>query len=380
MLLIVAGVYSQFSGPPSATMPVVVSGPADVSGEPSAMEQAEIGLPSVADSEAPARESSTATGSESGDEIIPAKPPTSLAAAAPLPVFPQLPEPKSSAANGFSYYEIELGGASTSAADSEATSEAAPGTRMRLILYLPPGEHADGSLSCVLVAPAGTSLLEGADCFDDSYRDETLPYVEAGFAVVGYSLDGALEFDQPTDAELNTAYRQFRAAQAGLINARNALEFVLARVPQVAPDQIYSAGHSSAGTLSLLFAAHEPRLAGSIAYAPCTDPENRLASLLDNPAINRMMPGVSEFVRFESPLRKAGRITCPVFLFHAEDDSNVPVAESRAFAERLAEAGNEPALKLVAAGGHDDAMINSGIPAAIEWLKQQMLAKRAGST
>ncbi len=59
-------------------------------------------------------------------------------------------------------------------------------------------------------------------------------------------------------------YEAFRAADAGLINARNALEYTLAKVPEVNAKQLFSVGHSSAGTLALLFAEHEPRLQAAL--------------------------------------------------------------------------------------------------------------------
>ncbi len=366
IVLIGGGLYSHFSQPAAPPMPVLAVGQGDgsasgesVSASPTPVEPATSEQngetarpPTVA---GPGR----ATSVENPDAADGT--PATLATVAAIPEFPELPEAQPSSVSGVSYYEIDLG---------EFESNNGPGSQMQLILYLPAGEHAPGSLSCVLVAPAGTSLLEGTGCFDESYQAETLPYVEAGFAVVGYSLDGSLE-EQPTDAEMNAAYRRFRAAHAGLVNARNALEFVLARVPQVAPDQIYSAGHSSAGTLSLLFAAHEPRLAGCIAFAPVSDPEPRLREYFNNPAVKRVLPGAAEFVAFQSPIRKADHIACPVFLFHAKDDMNVSIDDSRALVDVLTNADRTPEFSLVETGGHYDAMLEYGIPAAIEWMQSR---------
>ena len=71
------------------------------------------------------------------------------------------------------------------------------------------------------------------------------------FAVLIY-----LRYNSEALAVLNLGFQDLFVidAQAGLVNARNALEFVLARVPEVDPKRIYAAGHSSAGTLALLFA------------------------------------------------------------------------------------------------------------------------------
>lgn len=104
---------------------------------------------------------------------------------------------------------------------------------------------------------------------------ERVPYVEAGFAVLAFELDGAL--DNPDDcAQRERTMRAFLAARAGLVNAHIALEYLLTRVPQVNPNQLYAVGHSSPGTLALLFAGHEPRLKGCVAFAPCIDVSQRL--------------------------------------------------------------------------------------------------------
>lgn len=277
----------------------------------------------------------------------------------PLPSFPE-PPPAVTIEPGVQLSKVRLAG-----------SFDQPGQTMELWLYLPEGDHAAGSLPCVLVAPAGTNLLTGMD-LGDGDQPEHLPYVRAGFAVVAYSLDGGdSDIDAGGDDELVHVYRRFVQAQAGLVNARNALEFVLARVPQVDPSRIYVAGHSSAGTLALLFAEHEPRLKGCIAYAPCADVEARLAEVTDNFLLRTLLPGVREFVTRSSPKTHAAKITCPVFLFHALDDSNVPASESQAFVQLLESHGKQATLATVPTGDHYEPMLTEGIPQAIAWMQQQ---------
>ena len=60
-----------------------------------------------------------------------------------------------------------------------------------------------------------------------------------------------------------------------------------------------------------------------------------------------------------------------MFLFHAEDDSNVPVADSQDFARRAQANGKSVTLDIVPSGNHYLAMIDPGISHAIAWLKQQ---------
>jgi dienelactone hydrolase len=278
-----------------------------------------------------------------------------------VPTFPDLGTPRILQPSGVRMWFVQMPPSST------------PGHSMALRLYLPPTDAAQHTIPCVLVAPAGTNLLTGNDMDADDYHSETLPYAEAGMAVVFYSLDGGLADSQnASDAQYAAAYQKFRAAGAGVINGRNAMEFVLAKVPLVNPDLIFTAGHSSAGTVSLLMAAHEQRLAGSIAYAPCTDVEARLGSGLQGMAIQQLLPGVKDFLKQSSPKRHVDDIPGPVFLFHANDDSNVRVSESQAFAKQLEDAGAEVDFQTVPTGEHYQSMIDQGIPRAIQWLKKHV--------
>ena len=246
---------------------------------------------------------------------------------------------------------------------------------MSLRSYRPAGNHAAGSLGCVLVAPAGTTLLSGTgigELDDEAYHEECLPYAEAGTAVVMYSLDGHLaDEDSGDDSKVKAAYEAFREAQAGLVNSRNALEFVLARMPEVDRAKVFSAGHSSAGTLSLLFGAHEPRLAGCVAYSPASDLEARMKELIDNPFSGLSFPDCAGFLKRSSPKTHAGRLAVPVFLFHAADDENVPVSDSRDFAAGLKSRGAKVTYREVTDGGHYESMIVEGIPAGIGWMKER---------
>ena len=287
-----------------------------------------------------------------------------------IPKFPNLGTPKASTISGVVFHEIAIDGSARNRADND---EPLPGSQMDMILYLPSGAHERGSLPCVMIAAAGTTLLEGNGCYDESYQSETIPYVKAGFAVLGYSLDGPLESDKPTNRESREAYKKFRAAHAGLVNSRNAMEFLFQKVPTVNRDRIFTAGHSSAATLSVLFAEHESRLAGCIAYAPCVDVEKRLADYVSNPLIEVLLPDVEQFVRQESPLRHFQTLKCPVFLFHVEADTNAPFEESQKFAALLTAQGTHCQFESVPDGDHYNSMLEEGIPRGIVWLKKTAL-------
>lgn len=238
-----------------------------------------------------------------------------------------------------------------------------PGQNGQIWLYLPPGDHAPGSLPCMLIGPAGTTMLEGME-LGEGDQAEHLPYVHQGFAVVAYSLDG------PTSGVFDAnALEAFRSAMAGVVNGRNAMEFVLAKVPEVDPKRIFAAGHSSAGTLALLLAEHEPRLAGVAAYMPVYDVPDRFGAALRG--IEMQLPGATDFAHRSSPKTHADRLNCPVFLYTAADDGNVPAAEVQAAADELRSRGKDVTIEVAPSGDHYQPMIDTGIPAAIAWMKKK---------
>lgn len=240
------------------------------------------------------------------------------------------------------------------------------GSNSRLWVYMPQASLQPSSAPCILICGAGSTLLTGMQ-LSDGDEAEHLPYVKAGFVVVAYDLDGPNASDEPKPS----AYDAFRHSQAGLANARNAIEYVLANIPEVSPKQIFSAGHSSAGTTALLFAEHEPRLAGCVAFAPCTDLKARIPGALVR-TLSITFNGLPDFLVKSSPRTHEKQLNCPVMLFHAVDDSNVPIEESRSFVARLKSYDKDATLKEVPTGDHYQPMIDTGIPAGIEWIKTHL--------
>lgn len=236
----------------------------------------------------------------------------------------------------------------------------------KLWVYLP-DPLPQKKIGCVVIAPAGTRLFHGIG-LGEGDRAEHLPYARAGFAVVAYEIDGPLEGEQPIPGQVSDAGRAFVQADAGLANAQAALLYVATRLPMVDPNRLYVAGHSSAATLALTVAESEPTIRGCIAFSPCTDVEGRLGqdtlSELETSA-----PGMRSVLARTSPKNNAARLRCPLFLFHAKDDNNVPISESETFVSLVKQ--NNQLVKFVRApsGGHYDGMISQGIPQAIQWLK-----------
>ncbi len=249
---------------------------------------------------------------------------------------------------------------------------ASPGTLAVLGVYLPPGDHEPGSLPCILFAPAGTPMIHGNPLDGNPENPEFAPYVKAGFAVVEFSLDGWYDSSNPSDAAALPAYQQFSAASAGVKNADAAFRFARNNLPAVNPKQIYIAGHSSAGTLALLYAAHQPQLAGCIAYAPQVDVEGHLREALSDPRAHTALPGIRAFVKRSSPDSHVSQIRVPVFAFHAIDDEVTSCAKTRQFCNQLREAGGD--VKFVEAQGadHYQTMISPGLQTGIKWVASRV--------
>ena len=245
-----------------------------------------------------------------------------------------------------------------------------PGEQTQMNIYLPAGEHAARSLGCVLVAPAGTNLLVGNALDGGDYHDETLPYAEAGFVTIQYSLDGpVLDLESASDGEFSAAYKLFKAAGAGTLNTRCVIEFVKARLPEVDQARIYTAGHSSAGTVSLLAGEYHPDVAGCIAYAPCSDTEAFHEDISGAFGVNLLLPGITEFDRRFSPIGNVQKLKCPLFVFQARDDSVVEAGETKRFVDQARVHNNQVEYVEVDFGEHYDSMIQQGIPRAVQWLK-----------
>lgn len=235
----------------------------------------------------------------------------------------------------------------------------------RVWVYLPAKAAAE-RIPCVLIAPAGTRLFHGIG-LGDGDRAEHLPYVRAGFVVVAYEIDGPVGADLKV-TEMVRGAKAFQAAEAGLANARAALDFALAKVPEIDAERVYAAGHSSAATLSLLLAEREPRVKASVAFAPVCDVPAFIGEEMVG-TLDGVIPKFREFLERHSPDRAAKDLRVPVFLFHADDDTAVSTESVEGFAKAVKDAGGNPAFVRVEKGGHYDSMIQEGIPKAIEWLR-----------
>ncbi|MDB5386015.1 MAG: Alpha/beta hydrolase family protein, partial [Planctomycetaceae bacterium] len=123
----------------------------------------------------------------------------------------------------------------------------------------------------------------------------------------------------------------------------------------------------------LLFAEHDPRVAGCIAFAPETNVNaDGTIQSVDN---NGSMPGIYGFSQRSSPLSHLAQLKCPVFLFHARDDSVVPMKQIEEFVSQLKTFNNHVTFQPEDTGEHYDGMIQVGLGTAVEWLSTQGMSK-----
>lgn len=245
----------------------------------------------------------------------------------------------------------------------------------RIWIYLP-AKPPLKPIPCVFITAAGVPpfLGNGFGMDLDRQKDpEHLPYVHAGFAVVAYDTDGEIaNRDDATYEEVKTAATAFRDAEAGMVNARHAIDYVLKMVPVVDPKRLYAAGHSSAGRISLLLAESDPRIAACIAYAPVTDVERRVREATPgaDKYLEAHVSGFNEFLQRTSPVRQVAQLRCPLFLYHSLGDRRISITESDIFIDRVKKTNANVTYVRGAEGDHYNSMIEEGVPKAIEWLRR----------
>jgi len=230
------------------------------------------------------------------------------------------------------------------------------GVMMRVWFYTP--TDAEGSLPLVVVGPAGSDMRTGM-ALTDGDRPEHLPYVRQGFAVVSFDIDGY----PASPLEHGSAVDAYEAADNGVANARAALRWALQHEPRIDRDRVYAAGHSSAATVALDFAAHEPQIRAVAAFAPVPD----LPSYFETNGAP-MGPAARTHAEAHSPVHLADRIEVPVFLFQSSADAGLDAAGMDRLWAALPDNASSRRVR-VDQGGHYESMIEAGVPAAIEWMQ-----------
>jgi hypothetical protein len=245
------------------------------------------------------------------------------------------------------------------------------------VAYLPTNP-AKAKIPCIFIAPSGTTPLYGQKLMPLS-GGEYRHYVKAGYAVITHDVDGAIEDmskinEVPilTNPEKVTIARlkAYKAADGGVLNAKLAIDYALAKIPQIDPQAIYTAGSGSGGTIALMTAVADKRVKGAIAFTPVTDIPKKFPSLIDN--IAKAVPGYLEAIERFSPYQNAAKITKPLFIFQ-DDGSTVNLsADTNSFIESVSK--SNPAVTFFHATVVQNFQYNippSGVQESIDWLNAQ---------
>jgi dienelactone hydrolase len=223
-------------------------------------------------------------------------------------------------------------------------------------------------LPCVLIAPAGTFMVHGMS-LSNGDQAEHIPYVQAGFAVIAYDLNGPAN-NNSTNAQLKQAILEFRKSGSGLNNASAAIDYAEKKIPFIDSNKFYTAGHSSAGGVALYVAQKNQNIKGAIAYAPSLD----YPSLMGREFVGGLSTLIKDFGDYAtgiSPINHIKDLKCPTFIFYAADDQTISSSVVQDFSSKLRDTKTKVTVFRFPTGGHYDSMIQQGIPKGIEWLREQ---------
>ena len=185
----------------------------------------------------------------------------------------------------------------------------------------PPGttlmSYASGDLQlrAILGLPGGTGrhpavvFLHGGFAFGDGDWDMSLPFINAGFAVMTPILRG--ENQQPGNFTLY--YDE--------VNDVLAATEALVRHPQINPDRVFVAGHSAGGTLATLACLTSTRFRAAASFSGTMDVETGISG---QPALVVFDPVDPKEIQMRSPLYFATSFKCPARLFHGTNESLFP--------------------------------------------------------
>lgn len=258
------------------------------------------------------------------------------------------------------------------------------GTHGSKFLIFLPTKPAKPKLPCIFVAASGT---EPSAPFAGKALDETIittnniNYAKAGYAVIVYDVDGDVgdiniinsieSFDDRRKRLFVDFIKAYKASDAGVLNAKLAIDYAVARIPQIDPNAMYTAGTGAGGTISLMVAATDKRIKAAIAYSPYTNLPGKHTSLVET--VSKSVPGYKEFIDRSSPHNNIDKMTKPIFIFHDERLSDISLEDTTNFVELVKK--KNPSISLIHERDNDfadgDRMSSSSLKQSISWLNNQ---------
>lgn len=265
-----------------------------------------------------------------------------------------------------------------------------PGAGAQIRIWMPGGQPAERSLGCVFMVSESFSFLNGSAIGDLSNPQDLStafpllqPFLSAGYAVVTFSIDGEVREQltlQSSEADFTRAWQdahqRFKAGFAGLVNLRNAVEWVSTKVNAVNTQKMYIAGVDEAGAFALLGAAHEPRLKGCLVVNPQCNLLRHYAEDVDIDELPYQPAGTdTEFLGRCSPNNHVADIQCPVYVcsipWAVGEDETAPgqIQDGTMFAKQLEAANKKVGAVILGPGTDYLVVVHMGAQQGIAWLK-----------
>jgi dienelactone hydrolase len=252
----------------------------------------------------------------------------------------------------------------------------------KFIVFLPTNPT-KAKIPCVFIAASGTESTAPFSGRSLEEMDVMNPvnFAKAGYAVVAYDVDGDIgsidiidrveSFEERKKKILINLIKAYKASDAGVLNAKLAIDYTVARIPQIDPNAMYVAGTGSGGTISLMVAATDKRIKAAIANSPYTNLPGKYSSLMET--VSKSVPGYKEFIDRSSPHNNIEKMTKPIFIFHDDRLSDISLEDTTNFVSSVKQ--KNPAISLT----HDrdknfvvgSSMSSSSIQQSIEWLNSQ---------
>ena len=249
----------------------------------------------------------------------------------PVPNFPELSD-RLPSMEGIDAFKVDFG-----------ANE--PGRNSRLIVCVPNDPQGDGERKpCVFMAASGGTNFSGVR-FEEMRIGECLPYALAGFIVVMYEVDGHMDSGDISQKQFRSRFAQFCDSKAGLVNARNAIKFALAKIPGIDNERLFAVGHSSAGRQAMLLGATDPRIKGCLGLAPllsrdAKDEELLMKDLMFKPS------NFEEALDVFAPVTHVSMMKASVLIAHGKLDRIIPSYNSENFVKQLSKHSEEVGLAL----------------------------------
>ena len=162
----------------------------------------------------------------------------------------------------------------------------------------------------------------------------------------------------------------FRAVDGGVVNGKAEIDYVLAKIPEIDRQRLYSVGYGSAATVSLLLAEKDHRIAACISYSPVFNVFEQ--TNMNSPLMSyygKKIPDFQQDLTSISPSTYLNQLTCPVFISEGQDVHGRTSA-SEPYLEQLKRSNPQFQYAVAPVVVDHATMLQDGIPNAIAWLQQ----------